>query len=69
MNLHGHTRDLAAAAGRPRVVPGGTAWATASSKIVGVAAHFDATVEVTLNKLRYPLDEESDAFFRSPPTT
>jgi len=39
-------------------------------KIVGVAAHFDATVEVTLNELRielsYPLDPASDEFFRSP---
>ncbi len=38
-------------------------------KIVGVAAHFDATVEVTLNELRielsYPLDQDSDEFFRS----
>jgi transcriptional regulator with XRE-family HTH domain len=38
-------------------------------KIVGVAAHFDATTEVTLNELRielsYPLDQASDEFFRS----
>jgi transcriptional regulator with XRE-family HTH domain len=38
-------------------------------KIVGVAAHFDATTEVTLNELRielsYPLDRASDDFFRS----
>lgn len=37
-------------------------------KIVGVAAHFDATTEVTLNELRielsYPLDQASDEFFR-----
>jgi transcriptional regulator with XRE-family HTH domain len=41
-------------------------------KIVGVAAHFDATVEVTLNELRielsYPLDADSDEFFRSSAT-
>jgi hypothetical protein len=34
-----------------------------------VAAHFDATTEVTLNELRielsYPLDQASDEFFRS----
>jgi hypothetical protein len=38
-------------------------------KIIGVAAHFDATNEVTLNELRielsYPLDQASDEFFRS----
>jgi hypothetical protein len=38
-------------------------------KTVGVAAHFDATTEVTLNELRielsYPLDRASDEFFRS----
>jgi transcriptional regulator with XRE-family HTH domain len=39
-------------------------------KTVGVAAHFDATAEVTLNELRielsYPLDQTSEDFFRSP---
>ena len=41
-------------------------------KMVGVAAHFDATAEITLNELRielcYPLDQASDEFFRSPTT-
>jgi transcriptional regulator with XRE-family HTH domain len=39
-------------------------------KIIGVAAHFDATTDITLNELRielsYPLDQASDDFFRLP---
>jgi MmyB-like transcription regulator ligand binding domain len=39
-------------------------------KIAGVAAHFDATAEITLSELRielsYPLDQVSDDFFRAP---
>jgi len=37
-------------------------------KTIGVAAHFDATAEITLNELRielsYPLDQASEEFFR-----
>jgi transcriptional regulator with XRE-family HTH domain len=39
-------------------------------KTIGVAAHFDATAEITLDELRielsYPLDQISDDFFRMP---